>query len=84
MGRGYGHLNIWGGYRGARDLACVIFGFIQSDLEPTIYRTRSEHANHYTTDTILTKGEILDRWLARNKDNVSEWSDMSTRGLLFQ
>ena len=23
-------------------------------------------------------------WLARNKDNVSEWSDMSTRGLLFQ
>ena len=23
-------------------------------------------------------------WLARNKDNVSEWSDMSIRGLLFQ
>ena len=23
-------------------------------------------------------------WLARNKDNVSEWSDMSTRRLLFQ
>ena len=23
-------------------------------------------------------------WLARNKDIVSEWSDMSTRGLLFQ
>jgi hypothetical protein len=23
-------------------------------------------------------------WLARNKDNVSKWSDMSTRGLLFQ
>ena len=23
-------------------------------------------------------------WLARNEDNVSEWSDMSTRGLLFQ
>ena len=23
-------------------------------------------------------------WLARNKNNVSEWSDMSTRGLLFQ
>jgi hypothetical protein len=22
--------------------------------------------------------------LARNKDNVSEWSDMSIRGLLFQ
>ena len=23
-------------------------------------------------------------WLARNQDNVSEWSDMSTRGLSFQ
>ena len=23
-------------------------------------------------------------WLARNKDNVSEWGDMSIRGLLFQ
>jgi hypothetical protein len=23
-------------------------------------------------------------WLARNQDNVSKWSDMSTRRLLFQ
>ena len=23
-------------------------------------------------------------WLVRNQDNVSEWGDMSTRGLLFQ
>jgi hypothetical protein len=23
-------------------------------------------------------------WLARNQDNVSEWGDMSTRGMLFQ
>ena len=23
-------------------------------------------------------------WLSRNQDNVSEWSNMSTRGLLFQ
>jgi hypothetical protein len=23
-------------------------------------------------------------WLARNKNNVSVWSDMSTHGLLFQ
>ena len=23
-------------------------------------------------------------WLARTQDNVSEWSDMSTRGQLFQ
>ena len=23
-------------------------------------------------------------WLTRNQNNVSEWSDMATRGLLFQ
>ena len=23
-------------------------------------------------------------WLAQNQNNVSEWSDMSTRGLMFQ
>jgi hypothetical protein len=23
-------------------------------------------------------------WLAQNQDNVSEWGDVSTRGLLFQ
>ena len=23
-------------------------------------------------------------WLARNQNNVSEWSDLSTHGLLFQ
>ena len=23
-------------------------------------------------------------WVARNQDNVSEWGDMSIRGLLFQ
>jgi len=23
-------------------------------------------------------------WLSRNRDNVSDWSDMSTRGPLFQ
>ena len=23
-------------------------------------------------------------WLTRNQNNVSEWADMSTRGLLFQ
>ena len=32
--------------------------------------------------------EVLRRknkdWFARNQDNVSEWSDMSIRGLLFQ
>jgi hypothetical protein len=28
----------------------IVFGLTQPGLEPTIYRTREEHSNHYTTD----------------------------------
>jgi hypothetical protein len=31
----------------------------------------------------LLRRKIRD-WLARNEDNVSEWGDMSIRGLLLQ
>ena len=31
---------------------CIVFGLTRSGLEPTIYRTREEHANHYTTETV--------------------------------
>ena len=31
----------------------IVFGLIWSRHEPTIYHTRSEHANHYTTDAVL-------------------------------
>jgi len=30
-------------------------GFTRWRLEPTIYRTRGEHANHYIADTVDTK-----------------------------
>jgi hypothetical protein len=30
----------------------IVFGFTQSGLKPMIYRTRGEHANHYTTDAV--------------------------------
>jgi hypothetical protein len=30
----------------------IVFGLTQPGLEPTIYHTRGEHANHYTTDAI--------------------------------
>ena len=28
----------------------IIFGLTRSELEPRIYRTRDEHANHYTNE----------------------------------
>jgi hypothetical protein len=30
----------------------IVFGLTWSGLEPTIYRTRDEHTNHYTTDGV--------------------------------
>ena len=31
---------------------CIVFGLTRSGIEPTIYRTRGEHANHNTTDVV--------------------------------
>ena len=30
----------------------IVFGLTRPELEPTIFRTRNEHANHYTTDAV--------------------------------
>ena len=30
----------------------IVFGSTRPGLEPTIYRTRGEHANHYATDAV--------------------------------
>jgi hypothetical protein len=30
----------------------IVFDLTQSGRAPTIYRTRSEHANHYATDAV--------------------------------
>ena len=37
----------------------------------------------FSTNHAALRNKIKD-WLALNQNNVSEWSDMSTRGLLFQ
>jgi hypothetical protein len=31
----------------------IVFGLTPSGLEPTVYRTRGEHANHCTTNAVL-------------------------------
>ena len=31
----------------------LVFGLTRSGLEPMIYRTRGEHANHFTTDAVV-------------------------------
>ena len=39
----------------------IIFGLTQTGLEPTIYRTRNEHTNHYATDAIHTIKMLQDQ-----------------------
>ena len=36
----------------ATNTNCIVLGLTRPGLEPTIYRTRGEHANHYATDAI--------------------------------
>ena len=36
--------------REATNANFIVFGLTRLGLEPTIYRTQGEHANHYTTD----------------------------------
>ena len=36
----------------ATNTNCIGFGLIRPGLEPTIYRTRGEHVNHYATDVV--------------------------------
>ena len=38
--------------REATNTNFIVFGLIQPGLEPTIYHTRGEHADHYTTDAV--------------------------------
>jgi hypothetical protein len=36
-----------------QQIQILAFGLTWSGLEPTIYRTQGEQANHYTTDVVL-------------------------------
>ena len=54
----------------------IIFGLTQPGLKPTIYRTRGEHANHYTTDAVteigtISKHLILCRKFCIDNGNIS-------------
>ena len=38
----------------AANINLIVYGLTRPALEPTIYCTRGEHANHYATDTVTT------------------------------
>jgi hypothetical protein len=42
----------------ARNTNFIVFGLTQTGLEPTIYRTQDEHANHYTTNVVIRFDDV--------------------------
>ena len=61
-----------------------------SSVVDRVFEPRSGHTKDYKIGICCfsAKHTALRRkskdWLARNQNNVSVWSDISTRGLLFQ
>jgi hypothetical protein len=48
----------------------IVFSLTRPWLERTIYRTRGEHANHYTTDAEESLSQDT-TYLHRNHDNIA-------------
>jgi hypothetical protein len=44
----------------------IVFGLTRPGLEPTIYRTRGEHANDYATDAVCRLKTITSRTKVQN------------------
>jgi hypothetical protein len=68
----------------------VMISVLASSAVDRRFENRSGQTKDYETGMCYfsAKHPALRRkskdWLARNQNNVSEWDDMSTRGLLFQ
>ena len=68
----------------------VIVSVLASSVVDRGFESRSGQTKDYNIGicSFSAKHAALRRkskdWLARNEDNVSEWSDMSARRLLFQ
>jgi hypothetical protein len=57
--------------REATNTDFIAFGLTRPGLELTIYRTRSEHANHYTTDAVICYDECV---LLTYKEDIKYWA----------
>jgi hypothetical protein len=51
----------------------IVFGLTRSGLEPTIYHTRFEHANNYTTDTVIYSVYKLGVYISKIKKTINSF-----------
>jgi hypothetical protein len=47
-------------YQRSNKYQFVVFGMTRSGLEPTIYRNRGEHSNHYAADAVRIIRSCMD------------------------
>ena len=61
----------------ATNINFIVFALTRSGLKPTIYCTGGEHANHYTTDSVmLYKNQIFN-------NKKKQWSNASLLSIKF-
>jgi hypothetical protein len=48
-----------------------LFGLTRPGFEPTIYHTRGEHANHYTTDAVTMAKKEKEQTQYKTKDRAT-------------
>jgi hypothetical protein len=58
-------------------------GAVDHGFKPWLGQTKDYKIGCFSVKYAALRRKSKD-WLARNQNNVSEWSDMSTRGVLFQ
>jgi hypothetical protein len=49
----------------------MVFGLTRPGLDPTIYRTQSEQANHYATDAVRYNWNIIESGIKHHNHNPS-------------
>ena len=66
----------------------IVFGLTRPGLEPTIYRTRSEHAIHYATDAVQS-GEretplvfLQHKYMSPNDDSYTDGLSLNVYNVL--
>jgi hypothetical protein len=60
-----------------------IFGLTRPWLQPTIYHTRDEHANHYTTDAVPLSSEATNYTPYKSNDYCTQRDNWIIRFTLF-
>ena len=61
----------------------IVFGLIRPGPEPTIFRTRGEHADHYATDAVVSLRESITDYMTKVILHFKGFVDFATNSFYF-